>query len=494
MNVRPVALLALAAVGAVTCVGAVVAVAAQPASAADSAQRASVKPYHLGTALTVRDATHTTPAPKPATTPTPKPAVTGAKTATVSTAATTTSSTPTSYVALTGSDANAGTQSSPWRTLQFAVAHAAAGTTVDVAAGTYTGFTVTHPGLSIVGAGAGQTIISGMGGGSNVISIAAASTSISNVSVNGCTPVDLAGVGNGYENGGSGNIAIASTGSGATISNVVITGRQATNAYGLPFGCYGVVARAANNVTVTGSDISGTGAAVFLRQGGDNDVVTNNKIHDNTLMIRNTPLPYDDFGGDGIGTSSLNPVHAILISGNTIYDNSARSHDYGTDGSAFDIYGAYNLTITKNVAYNNENVIETGSGVGPGGGCGNFRVTENQFSGLLPGSTFGHGDGIIVRCARDSIFSGNTMTGLTWWAFWLTPRAAMPTEADNLTISNNTIRQTTHAIFAFSSDPHGHGLVIQTNTYSYQAAFAYDWHNKPMKNQVAFAGLTGCAG
>ena len=65
------------------------------------------------------------------------------------------------YVAMTGNDGNPGSSGSPWLTIQHAVSTAASGDTIMVAAGTYveTGQIVISKNLTIVGAGAGSTIV-----------------------------------------------------------------------------------------------------------------------------------------------------------------------------------------------------------------------------------------------------------------------------------------------------------------------------------------------
>jgi hypothetical protein len=392
------------------------------------------------------------------------------------------------YVTLAGSDAAAGTETSPWRTIQWAVDHAPAGATVEVGPGTFSAFQVTRPSLSVLGSGQSSTIISGPSAAQDIITVNGAGTTLANFGVTGCVPANVPG--NGYEWSGSGNIGVYSRGVNATIANVTISGKTYTNSYGLNFGCFGVVTRGANHTVVESSTITGTGYAIYVNTGGEADVFTNNLIHDNRAMIRNTPSYGDDFGGGGIAAVSTNTTTPIMVTKNTIYNDVAPSADYGTDGQAFEIYGAHNVVFDSNVAYNNENILETGSGTSNASGCGNMTFTNNRVSGLSSGSSFTRATGIILRCAANSTFSYNTMTDLTWWHFWIAPRPQFPNEANNLTISHNVMTEGHGVLFSLSSDPHGKKMTITDNAYGY-AVFGLDWHAQQVKTAAAFAAMTG---
>jgi hypothetical protein len=81
------------------------------------------------------------------------------------TATTATTSLGTYYVSTTGSDANDGSSARPWKSLKYAVTRVPSGYMIQLAAGTYieNGQVVVPPGVSISGAGAGQTILRGAG-------------------------------------------------------------------------------------------------------------------------------------------------------------------------------------------------------------------------------------------------------------------------------------------------------------------------------------------
>ncbi len=111
---------------------------------------------------------HPTASPTPIVTPTPTPAT----------------ETGIFHVATTGNDASAGTATSPWRTLAKAVATAPGGSLIRVDGGTYAGFAITRPGLTIEAASGELVTISG---GTTAISITAADTAIRGLRVTGAS-------------------------------------------------------------------------------------------------------------------------------------------------------------------------------------------------------------------------------------------------------------------------------------------------------------------
>ena len=146
------------------------------------------------------------------------------------------------------------------------------------------------------------------------------------------------------------------------------------NSDGLPFGCFGVAIRGADDVTVEDSQIYHNGYGVF-DIGGSGILVHNNNIHDNNVLIRNTVTPNnDDFGAIGIGFTNVQSGGASATD-NTITNNHGPSHDYGHDGGALEIYNASQITMSSNVMSGNDDVLETGSG--PGGKCDHNVLSNN---------------------------------------------------------------------------------------------------------------------
>src|SRR5215218_5076790 len=85
--------------------------------------------------------TWTTPAPVvPTPAPTPTAAATAMPVASLPAPTASPSGTTAVYVTTAGVDSGAGTATSPWRTISYAVAHAATGSTIRIGSGTYAPF------------------------------------------------------------------------------------------------------------------------------------------------------------------------------------------------------------------------------------------------------------------------------------------------------------------------------------------------------------------
>jgi hypothetical protein len=88
-----------------------------------------------------------------------------------------------------------------------------------------------------------------------------------------------------------------------------------------------------------------------------NTKVVRNYLHNNDRMAPNTPGPFDDYGAVGVVIQGDNTEVAY----NTITDNWAPSADFGTDGSAVEIYGGIGSLVHHNVASNNRTFTELGN-------------------------------------------------------------------------------------------------------------------------------------
>lgn len=126
---------------------------------------------------------------------------------------------------------------------------------------------------------------------------------------------------------------------------------------------------ATQHVTIRDMDISNTGTGIILD--GSNNAVTDNKIHD-LHMVVNTPGPTnDDYGAEAVIVSG----QGHTISGNQINNAKAQSYDYGTDGGAFEFWGAAsNIHIAQNAVRNSDGFIEMG---GQPGAFSNIEVDHN---------------------------------------------------------------------------------------------------------------------
>ena len=82
-----------------------------------------------------------------------------------------------------------------------------------------------------------------------------------------------------------------------------------------------------------------------------------NYLHHNDKMWPNTPGAFDDSGAVGMVVVGDNTEVAY----NTITDNIAPSVDFGTDGSAVEIYGGIGTVVHHNVASNNRTFTELGN-------------------------------------------------------------------------------------------------------------------------------------
>jgi hypothetical protein len=88
-----------------------------------------------------------------------------------------------------------------------------------------------------------------------------------------------------------------------------------------------------------------------------NTKVIRNYLHDNDRMAPNTPGAFDDWGAVGMVVQGDNTEVAY----NTINDNWAPSPDFGTDGSAVEIYGGIGTLVHHNTASDNRTFTELGN-------------------------------------------------------------------------------------------------------------------------------------
>jgi len=177
---------------------------------------------------------------------------------------------------------------------------------------------------------------------------------------------------------------------------------------------YGINSHTSTAVTIRDNDIHRNGQGVQITNSGQGTSILDNDIHDNVFMVRNTPTSvnaHDDTGAVGIGF--VRSTGAVLASGNRLWGNRAMSYDYGWDGSAFEIYGASNLTITDNLAWDNENLLETGTdNTGPQ--CSGNVFARNVAYGS---TTAGRSWGMFLRCASNMLVANNTLHDLDGFAF-----------------------------------------------------------------------------
>lgn len=307
------------------------------------------------------------------------------------------------YVARTGSDAGDGSRLHPWRTIQHAVDIAPSGALIIVHGGTYAPFTVSRSRLTVAGA-TGETAV--VSGGTYV------------VHVNGVTSATIR------------NLTIRDApdqwGSGVRVdssSGVVIEGNIIRDNHS-----FGIKAKGSTRVTIRNNEILKNDTGIELSAAGEGIVVSGNRIHDNDGMVTSSR------GGNAIVFTKT--TGRITVSGNQIWGNRApHLSDPGYDGGAFEVYAASNLWIEGNVVWDNNNVMETGTdGTAP---CLQITFVRNiaYGAGTVPRET----QGMILRCASNSLVANNTFDGLDTFAFYVTPSGSFAGSIDGLRITNNIV-------------------------------------------------------
>jgi hypothetical protein len=294
-------------------------------------------------------------------------------TATLSLTVNAASSGATFYVSPSGSDSNAGTQSSPWRTIQHAADSVQAGDTVYVLAGTYNeSVTIAVSGS----AAAGPVIFSSYPGQTAIVDGTGLTVSGSNTqglfNIEDESYVTIEGfeIQNYQTSSASATPAgIWVTGSGSNIQilnnivhNIVTTSEKDGNAFGIAV--YGSEAPASiDSITISGNQVydlkTGNSETVNVDGNVTNFVISGNIIHDN-----------DNIGIDAIGFEGVSPDPTYdyarngEISGNTVYNISAinnpgEGNQYDADGIYVD--GGSQIVIERNLSYNNDLNIEVAS-------------------------------------------------------------------------------------------------------------------------------------
>ncbi|HYH75541.1 MAG TPA: right-handed parallel beta-helix repeat-containing protein, partial [Candidatus Saccharimonadales bacterium] len=379
---------------------------------------------------------------------------------------------PTYYVAPNGSDSANGSASAPWKTIQKAVGAASTGATIRVKAGTYAPFSVTRPGLTITSATNEKVVIKGTASVKHVVAINASKTTLSGMTVTGCVP----------STAGNSGVYVGNT-TGVTVSKMTIADSRGKNSHGLPVGCYGISTIGANSFTLSNNDIYHNGSGINVSGGGQNGKVLNNKIHDNDVIIWNTPKSVndnDDYGGVAITFDSITASPGPLAQGNTLYNNAGPSQDYVADGGGFEIFKASNVQMVRNKIYNNDNIIETGT---DGSAlCSNNVFSNNTASGRTTGSTLKSSVGMILRCNKNMTVTANTLGPVDSWMFDIETGGAYGSSVDGLAITNNKVTQRGGAaVYAISVNPSGRGFKFSGNKYHYEGSFAWGWNNSAIK-------------
>ena len=380
------------------------------------------------------------------------------------------------HVSTSGSDSGDGSAQHPWRTIQKATSTAPAASTILVGGGTYEPFVVSQAAQTVTAAAGAQVHVLGRAGVQDVVRISGTGVTLSNMTVSGCVP-NSAPAG-GYDHNGSSVVRIDDGANAVTVQGLTITDSRGTNSFGLPFGCYGILVHNANASLITGNDISGTGTGIYLNGGGRLAVIANNQIHDNNVLIRNTPGGDDDYGANGITFANVSALPGAVATNNVITGNSGPSSDYEFDGGAFEIYNSSNVQILANTIADNENVLETGTspdGNNPLGDCVGNTFVGNTASGRGSGSTLERSIGLILRCATAMVVDDNTFTGIDWFLYDIFTDDKFSSDVNGLAITRNTINQD-QKVYHLALDPLSAHLVIDANRVHFTGAIfaSYD--------------------
>ena len=369
-----------------------------------------------------------TAAPSSTAPPTPAPTPTATATATPTPVPTPAPVGPIFYVSTSGSDANSGSLSAPWRTLQKAASTVPAGSTVAIRAGSYSGFTMSRSGTAsawITFRPYSGEIVSVIGDASRtkVIDLWNAHyVRIADLIVSGAPAQWGAGI---FVENGSSAIEL--------VGNIARDNRS-----------FGIKLAGVSNVLVSGNELTKNETGIEVSYGGANVVIEGNAIHDNDRMVVNTVGGNDDRGANAVVLHHTNGP--LTIRANRMWNNRALSHDYGYDGGAVEIYAASGATITSNVMWNNENVIETGT---DGTACDSNAFVRNIAYG---GSKTGPTMGLILRCASNMIVANNTFSDLDRFVFDVTASASsFGGSIEGLKIRNNIAYTTGDKIYSIDS-------------------------------------------
>ncbi len=241
---------------------------------------------------------------------------------------TTVASATTYYVATNGNDANTGTPSQPWRTLQKAANTARAGDLVLVADGTYAGMQITADGTA-------AAPITFRANGSNVLVNSPNASTPDNINIEGGDYVTVDGF-------------IVEDAPRVGIRAVTATGVKILNNTVRRSGLTGILSGYTPSIEISGNSASGS-----LQQHGiyvsnsniaaDNPVVRNNECFDN--YQNGVQFNGDcNAGGDGI-------ISGAVIEGNIVHHNNWKG---------FSLISVQNSTIRNNLIY--ENGLLAGAG------------------------------------------------------------------------------------------------------------------------------------
>lgn len=148
--------------------------------------------------------------------------------------------------------------------------------------------------------------------------------------------------------------------------------------------------------TVRDSLLTGSGTGIAVNSGADHCRILYDRLLENNRMIVNTRGGDDDYGAMGV---DIGHAKSCEVAYNEIVGSHALSYDFGTDGSAVELYGAVGTRVHHNLSVDNLAFTELGS---PGTSDNVFYY--NVIRASLPDAAF------LTTHAGASKFGGVTGT------------------------------------------------------------------------------------
>ncbi len=243
--------------------------------------------------------------------------------------------------------------------------------------GTYTGFTLSRPNLTFTSYPGETATVIGDGSHVNTIKI----RDISGATIRNLTLKDnLLPYGTGINVENASNVTLASN---------LLRDNQG----------FGVVLKNVSNVIVEKNDATHNGNAIEVRYGSAGVILRNNRIYQNDRVV--------DSGRGGIGITFYRTTGPVTAANNLLWDNHTPGPS-NQEGVAFEVYAASNVTMTGNVMWENQTVLETGTDGAP---CDHLTFTRNIVYRI------NWQQGLILRCASNSLIAHNTFDGLDSFVF-----------------------------------------------------------------------------
>ncbi len=379
-------------------------------------------------------------------------------------------------VAKGGRDAASGTARRPFRSIARALRSVRPGDTVLVRPGRYRGFDITVAGeanapITIQGSTPGEVIIDGrLGGRRDTIDIWSSAAYI-----------DLAGL---TITGSSGSRSAGILVSGVTRGPISIRDSRLTENSG-----YGILVEDSRDISIVRVELDHDETGVEIDRDGAGVVISDSLIHDNDRLIRSTPRlvdSNDDTGASGV--SLVRTTGPIVVERNRIWADRAPSSDYGWDGSAFEIFAASGVTIQDNIAWDNENVLETGTdGSAP---CAGNTFARNVAWGA---ATAGRARGIILRCGSGMLLANDTLVDLDDYALMMgTDSGIFSGSIDGARVVNVLLVEFDQGVPVLISDPLPADVSIDhVLVWSDVGAIAQLPGPRPIGSLSALQGMTG---